>query len=81
MAVILELREAIAQQAACIQELEDQVAKHSGNSGKPPSSDGRKKGGQRGHKRDTLEMVAESDYQAEVKRCPGCGETGKGFSL
>lgn len=135
VAVILELREVIAQQAARLQELEDQVAKHSRNSGKPPSSDGlkkpprrrslrikgkRKKGGQRGHKGHTLKMVAEPDHievhrvqacphcqadlqevaaesveqrqvfdvpplrvevtehQAEVKRCPGCGERVKG---
>lgn len=41
--IILELREVIQKQEARIQALEDQLAKNSGNSGKPPSSDGLKK--------------------------------------
>jgi transposase len=135
VAIILGLREVIAQQAARIQALEDQLARNSRNSGKPPSSDGlkkkprrrslrekgkRKNGGQKGHPGHTLEMVAKPDHivvhpvalcphcqadlqaveatgiekrqvfdvppvqlevtehQAEVKCCPGCGETVKG---
>jgi transposase len=76
VAIILELREVIKEQAARIQELEDQLAKNSKNSGKPPSSDGmrkkprrkslrkkgeRKSGGQPGHKGHTLKMVANPD--------------------
>ncbi|MCZ7539561.1 MAG: DUF6444 domain-containing protein [Anaerolineae bacterium] len=43
VAIILELREMIGQLTARIQDLEDQLAKNSGNSGKPPSSDGLRK--------------------------------------
>jgi transposase len=43
VAIILELREMIAHLTARIQELEGRLAKNSGNSGKPPSSDGLKK--------------------------------------
>lgn len=71
-----------------VQQLEDQIAKHSGNSGKPPSSDGlrkpktrslrkstgRKAGGQLGHEGHTLEMKAEPDHVKvhELSCCPHC---------
>jgi len=87
-AMILELREIIAQQEARIQALEDQLAKNSGNSGKPPSSDGlkkpkpksrrekgkRKTGGQKGHKGHTLEMVRHPDHRVShaLTTCPHC---------
>lgn len=75
--MIQELEELVANQMARIQELEDQLAKNSGNSGKPPSSDGlkkkpapkslrskgkRKNGGQKGHQGHTLEMVEQADH-------------------
>jgi len=85
--IIQELREIIQKQEARIQALEDQLAKNSRNSGKPPSSDGLKKkrrslrekgkrqsGGQRGHKGKTLEMVSEPDHQIShaLEACPEC---------
>jgi transposase len=86
VAIILEQREVIARLTARIQELEDQLAKHSGNSGKPPSSDGLKKkpapkslrpkgkrasGGQPGHAGHTLAMVSEPT-QVEEHRLANC---------
>jgi len=85
--IILELREMIVQQNARIQVLEDQIAKNSGNSGKPPSSDGlgrkpkslrpkgkRPSGGQKGHKGTTLVQVSKPDHTIVHKLhiCPEC---------
>ncbi len=72
-----------------IQKLENQLAKTSRNSGKPPSSDGlkkpktrslrkkgtRKSGGQQGHEGHTLEMVAEPTYVVPhpIDQCSDCG--------
>jgi transposase len=77
IAIIVALQQQSAEQAALIQELRDQLAKNSQNSGKPPSSDGLKKkprtrslrkkgkrqnGGQPGHEGKTLEQVEEPEH-------------------
>jgi len=83
-----ELQKTVAAQAAEIQKLRDQLAKNSRNSGKPPSSDGLKKprtrnlrkktgrrsGGQKGHKGQSLEMVEQPDYVRthQAIQCPDC---------
>ena len=69
---VQQLQQVVAEQAAVIQSLRDQLAKNSRNSGKPPSSDGLKKpprpqnlrqkkgrhpGGQTGHAGHTLKLV------------------------
>jgi transposase len=85
---VQELQKTIAAQAAEIQQLRDQLAKNSRNSGKPPSSDGLKKprtrnlrkktgrrsGGQKGHKGQTLEMVEQPHHVQthQAVRCPDC---------
>jgi transposase len=71
-----------------IQKLEDQLAKNSRNSGKPPSSDGfdkpaprslrkrsrRRSGGQKGHAGYKLEMVEKPDHikKYKVTQCAHC---------
>jgi len=131
---VQELQQTVAEQAAEIQSLRDQLSKNSRNSGQPPSSDGLKKprvrslrqktgrrtGGQKGHAGHTLKKVETPDYiqthgawicpncaadlkgvetcgcekrqvfevpavrievtehQAEIKRCPECGQRVKG---
>lgn len=82
--VFQELSEVIVTLTMRVVELEDQLAKNSGNSGKPPSSDGyekpapksrrkrsgKKSGGQVGHPGHTLEMVAKPDkVEPHVVNC------------
>ena len=86
--IIISLQEQIAKQARQIQDLQDQLAKNSQNSGKPPGSDGlekprtrslrkkgkRRSGGQAGHKGHTLERVEQPDYVERhgIGVCPNC---------
>ena len=87
---IAELERTIELQAARIEALEKRLQKNSRNSSKPPSSDGLSKpprtgslrdkgkntrGGQPGHKGETLKQVAHPD-KTEVHaltHCPDCG--------
>jgi transposase len=71
-----------------VRQLEDQVAKNSGNSSKPPGSEGlakpktqslrrsegRKPGGQEGHEGHTLRMVEKPDHRQvhRLTSCPHC---------
>ena len=85
--VVQRLEEQVAGLQQEVQELRDQLAKNSRNSGQPPSSDGLKKqpvnlrekgkrrsGGQPGHEGHTLEMVCEPDVIEPhgVETCPHC---------
>jgi transposase len=79
--------ETFLKMAERIQQLEDQLAKNSSNSGKPPSSDGfakkpkslrhksgKKSGGQPGHAGSTLKAVAHPHHLQvhRVERCDNC---------
>jgi transposase len=87
VALMMNLLENYKALAERIQKLEDQIAKNSGNSSKPPSSDGlskkpkslrhksgKKSGGQQGHPGSTLKAVEHPDYLEKhvVKRCRHC---------
>ena len=86
-AVVKLFFETLGKLAERIQRLEDQIAKNSGNSSKPPSSDGLKKqpkslrqrsgkksGGQPGHPGKTLKAVAKPEHVQvhRVQRCQHC---------
>ena len=84
--------ETLGRLAERMQNLEDQLAKNSRNSGKPPSSDGydrgapqpkslrkrsrRKSGGQRGHPGETLKVVERPDF-IKVHRVHECQHCGQ----
>jgi len=88
VAVILQLQEQVKLLTEQVQGLKDQLAKNSGNSSKPPSSDGLKKprtkslrekgkrasGGQPGHPGQTLRLVETPDVVVRhgLERCPEC---------
>jgi transposase/uncharacterized coiled-coil protein SlyX len=83
------LKELVALLQERVKALEDQLAKNSHNSSKPPSSDGlnkpaprslrrrgeRKVGGQKGHPGHSLKMVENPDHTVvhPVDRCEKCG--------
>ena len=87
-AVLTLFHNTLEQLANRIQTLEDQIAKNSRNSGKPPSSDGlnkpapkslrkrhrKKSGGQAGHEGSTLKAVEHPDVVKvhAVQRCGHC---------
>ena len=84
LAIIIALQKQLAEQAALIQELRDQLAKNSRNSSdglkKPRTRSlrrktGRRSGGQEGHEGHTLQMVAQADTieRHRVTRCPYYG--------
>jgi transposase len=91
-AVIKLFYETLGKLAERIQNLEDQLAKNSRNSGKPPSSDGydqgaprpkslrkrsrRKSGGQKGHPGETLKAVEKPDV-IKVYRVHECRHCGQ----
>ncbi len=99
LSIIEQQREQIAALTARVAELERQLGLNSSNSGKPPSSDGlkrpartgslreksgKKSGGQRGHRGETLRQIETPDTVIDhyPERCPQCGEaSGTAASL
>ncbi len=93
---IVELRQIIAEQAKTIAELREQVNKNSGNSSKPPSSDGynkpapkslrnttgKKAGGQKGHPGANLSVLDTPDETVShmPRECCGCPHYGSCMS-
>ncbi len=88
LANLVEIIPALQQR---VKQLEEQLAKNSRNSSKPPSSDGfkkkpkprslrkksgRKPGGQKGHKGSTLKMVDKPDYTVP-HQVHGCKNCGR----
>src|SRR4030042_4174755 len=86
-AVITLFHQTLGKLAERLQQVEDQIAKNSGNSSKPPSSDGlknkpkslrqksgKKSGGQPGHTGHTLKAAVVPDHVEvhRVKRCCHC---------
>jgi transposase len=92
-AVLKLFQDTIAVLAGRIQKLEDQIAKNSRNSGKPPSSDGydkpaphslrkrsrKRSGGQPGHVGYKLEMVTKPNHikKYKVTQCAHCQKSLK----
>ena len=92
-AVLKLFQDTMMSLAERIQKLEDQLAKNSQNSGKPPSSDGfdkpaprslrkrshKRSGGQKGHVGHKLEMVKKPDHikKYKVAECAHCQKSLK----
>ena len=63
---VRQLEKTVAEQAADIQSLRDQLAKNSRNSGKPPSSDGLKKPRTRSLRKKTGRVLGKSKGRANT---------------